>query len=136
MVFSGGVAEYVYGREPRDFGDLGRPLGRALRRRMDSGALPFRLLPAGECIRATALGASEYSVQLSGNTGCITDPEALLPRRNLQVVRPDCVLGEKIDAAGGGGRDPPPPDRARRAVGRRRHRAGAAAGADCPATTG
>jgi ethanolamine utilization protein EutA len=98
VVFSGGVAEYFYDREPRDFGDLGGPLGRALRRRVDSGALPWPLLPAGECIRATALGASEYSVQLSGNTGCITDPDALLPRRNLQVVRPHCVLGERIDA--------------------------------------
>ena len=65
-MFSGGVAEYVYDREEREFGDLGAPLGRALRRRVDDGALPFPLLPAGECIRATALGASEYSVQLSG----------------------------------------------------------------------
>ncbi|WP_307795041.1 ethanolamine ammonia-lyase reactivating factor EutA [Actinacidiphila acididurans] len=97
-VFSGGVAEYVYDREPRDFGDLGRALGRALRRRLDAGALPFPLLPAGECIRATALGASEYSVQLSGNTGCVTAPDRLLPRRNLQVVRPDYALGDRIDA--------------------------------------
>ncbi|GAA2079944.1 ethanolamine ammonia-lyase reactivating factor EutA [Actinomadura alba] len=99
VMFSGGVAEYVYDRESRQFGDLGRPLGRALRRRVDSGALPFPLLPEGECIRATALGASEYSVQLSGNTGCITDPDALLPRRNLQVVRPNYELGETVDAA-------------------------------------
>jgi ethanolamine utilization protein EutA len=88
VMFSGGVSEYAYGRERRGFGDLGRPLGRALRRRIDSGALPWPLLPAGECIRATALGASEYSVQLSGNTCWISDPDALLPRRNLQVVRP------------------------------------------------
>ena len=60
MMFSGGVAEYVYGREHRDFGDMGRRLGRAIRRRIDAGALPWPLLPAGECIRATALGASEY----------------------------------------------------------------------------
>ncbi len=99
VVFSGGVAEYVYDREQRDFGDLGGPLGRAVRRRVDSGALPHALLPAGECIRATALGASEYSVQLSGNTGCVTDPDALLPRRNLQVVRPDCEVGETVDSA-------------------------------------
>ncbi|GAA4519241.1 ethanolamine ammonia-lyase reactivating factor EutA [Actinoallomurus oryzae] len=99
VMFSGGVAEYVYGRESRRFGDLGRPLGQALRRRVDSGTLPFPLLPPGECIRATALGASEYSVQLSGNTGCITDPDALLPRRNVQVVRPDHTLGETVDAA-------------------------------------
>jgi ethanolamine utilization protein EutA len=99
VMFSGGVAEYVYDREPRSFGDLGQPLGRALRRLVDAGALPFPLLPAGECIRATALGASEYSVQLSGNTGWITDPDVLLPRRNLPVARPRYPLGEEVDAA-------------------------------------
>ena len=98
VMFSGGVAEYVYDRESRLFGDLGGPLGRAIRRRIDSGALPFPLLPAGECIRATALGASEYSVQLSGNTGWISDPDTLLPRRNLQVLRPVYELGEAVDA--------------------------------------
>ncbi|GAA3097439.1 ethanolamine ammonia-lyase reactivating factor EutA [Pseudonocardia yunnanensis] len=98
VMFSGGVAEYVYDRETRRFGDLGLPLGRALRRRIDSGELPFPLLPAGECIRATALGASEYSVQLSGNTGFITDPDSLLPRRNLQVVKPAYQLGETVDS--------------------------------------
>ena len=99
VVFSGGVAEYVYDRERTWFGDLGRPLGRALRSRIDAGALPLPLLPAGECIRATALGASEYSVQLSGDTGCVSDPDALLPRRNLQVVRPEYDLGETVDPA-------------------------------------
>ncbi|HKS99103.1 MAG TPA: ethanolamine ammonia-lyase reactivating factor EutA [Rugosimonospora sp.] len=99
VMFSGGVAEYVYDREDRAFGDLGRSLGRALRRRADAGDLPFPLLPPGECIRATALGASAYSVQLSGNTCCITDHDALLPRRNLQVVRPRYELGETVRAA-------------------------------------
>ncbi|MFP5336752.1 MAG: ethanolamine ammonia-lyase reactivating factor EutA [Actinomycetes bacterium] len=98
VMFSGGVAEYVYDRESERFGDLGAPLGQALRRRLDAGALPFGLLPAGECIRATALGASEYSVQLSGNTGWISDPDALLPRRNLQVVKPVYELGEEVAA--------------------------------------
>ncbi|XEC33071.1 ethanolamine ammonia-lyase reactivating factor EutA [Streptomyces fradiae] len=98
VLFSGGVAEYVYGREQRDFGDLGRRLGHAVRRRLDAGELPWPLLPAGECIRATALGASEYSVQLSGNTGCVSDPDALLPRRDLPVVRPHCPLGDTVDA--------------------------------------
>jgi ethanolamine utilization protein EutA len=99
VMFSGGVAEYVYGREEARFGDLGHPLGRALRRRVDTGVLPWPLLPAGECIRATALGASEHSVQLSGNTCWISDPDALLPRRNLQVVRPAYELGEVVDSA-------------------------------------
>jgi ethanolamine utilization protein EutA len=97
VMFSGGVGEYVYGREARDFGDLGRRLGRAIRRRLDAGALPWPLLPAGECIRATALGASEYSVQLSGNTSYISAPGALLPRRNLQVLRPDCQPAETVN---------------------------------------
>ena len=98
VMFSGGVAEYVYDREERDFGDMGRRLGHAMRKRLDSGALPWPLLPAGECIRATALGASEYSVQLSGNTSTITDPGALLPRRNLQVLQAPYVADEAVDA--------------------------------------
>jgi ethanolamine utilization protein EutA len=55
-------------------------------------------LPAGECIRATALGASEYSVQLSGNTTYISSPGQLLPRRNLQVLQPSYDCGADIDA--------------------------------------
>jgi ethanolamine utilization protein EutA len=97
VMFSGGVAEYVYGRESRDFGDLGRRLGLAIRRRIDAGRLPCALLPAGECIRATAIGASEYSVQLSGNTVYVSSPGALLPRRNLQVLQPDIALTDAID---------------------------------------
>ena len=96
-MFSGGVGEYVYGREERDFGDLGRRFGRAVRERIEAGRLPFALLPAGECIRATALGASEYSVQLSGNTIYVSSPGELLPRRNLQVIQPRVRLGEKIE---------------------------------------
>jgi ethanolamine utilization protein EutA len=99
VMFSGGVGEYVYEREERDFGDLGLRLGRALRQRIAAGRLPWPVLPAGECIRATAIGASEYSVQLSGNTVYISNPGALLPRKNLQVLQPDLALDGEIDAA-------------------------------------
>jgi ethanolamine utilization protein EutA len=98
VMFSGGVAEYIYRREERDFGDLGPWLGRAIRTRLEGGALPWPVLPAGECIRATALGASEYSVQLSGNTSYISNPGKLLPRRNLQVLQPAFECEETIDA--------------------------------------
>jgi ethanolamine utilization protein EutA len=98
VMVSGGVAEYVYQRESRDFGDMGKLLGVALRRKLDSGALPWPLLPAGECIRATALGASEYSVQLSGNTIYVSDPGKLLPRKNLQVLQPVYGFPEAIDS--------------------------------------
>jgi ethanolamine utilization protein EutA len=97
-MFSGGVGEYVYGREERDFGDLGRRFGHAIRERLDAGRLPLPLLPAGECIRATALGASEYSVQLSGNTIYLSSPGELLPRKNLQVIQPRVKLGDTVDA--------------------------------------
>ncbi len=100
MMFSGGVAEYVYDREQNDFGDMGRRLGHAIRRKIDAGKFPWPLLPAHECIRATALGASEYSVQLSGNTSYISTPGKLLPRRNLQVVLPPYEADqEEIDSA-------------------------------------
>jgi ethanolamine utilization protein EutA len=55
------------------------------------------VLPAAERIRATVLGASEYTVQLSGITSFIPTPDTTLPRRNLQVARPDYVLEETVD---------------------------------------
>jgi ethanolamine utilization protein EutA len=97
-MFSGGVAEYVYQRETRDFGDMGMLLGTALRRKLAAGALPWPLLPAGECIRATALGASEYSVQLSGNTIYVSNPGELLPHKNLQVLQPVYGFPDVIDS--------------------------------------
>jgi len=98
VMFSGGVGEYVYGREERDFGDMGKLLGTAISQRLARGALPWPLLPAGECIRATAVGASEYSVQLSGNTIYLSSPGALLPRKNLQVLQPPFTCREEIDS--------------------------------------
>ncbi len=99
LMVSGGVGEYVYGRETRDFGDLGRALGLALRARIDRGAFMCPLLPPGECIRATVLGASGHSVQLSGDTIYISAHAALLPRRNLPVLRPRFEASGDIDPA-------------------------------------
>jgi ethanolamine utilization protein EutA len=97
MIFSGGVAEFVYRREDRDFGDVGRELGYAIRQRVDRGILPWKLQSDSQGIRSTALGCSEFTAQLSGNTGYISDPDALLPRRNAKVIRPDFEFGENID---------------------------------------
>lgn len=99
VMFSGGVGEYVYDREQRDFGDLGKLFGAAIRERIAAGALPWPQLPAGECLRATVLGASEYSVQLSGNTTYISNPAVLLPRKNLQVVPLGLELADLVDPA-------------------------------------
>jgi len=100
VIFSGGVSEFFYARENRDFGDLGRRLGKALRRRVDSGELPWTPLPDSQGIRSTALGGSEFTAQLSGNTGYISDPDTLLPRRNLQVVRPDFEFTDTFEVDG------------------------------------
>jgi ethanolamine utilization protein EutA len=100
VMFAGGVGEFVYQRETRDFGDLGRALGGAIARRVADGAMCFPLLPPGECIRATVLGASQHSLQLSGHTIHISDHAALLPCRNVPVVRPILDFeAEEIDAA-------------------------------------
>lgn len=98
MLFSGGVAEYVYDREQRDFGDLGKRLGAAIRKRIKAGALPWTLLQDSQGIRATALGASEYTAQLSGNTCYISNPGFLLPRRNLQVLHTEFSFTELFEA--------------------------------------
>src|SRR5207253_7260346 len=95
VMFSGGVAEYIYERETRDFGDLGRRFGGFIKKNLSR--LPWPVLPPGECIRATALGASEYSVQLSGNTTYISNPGALLPKKNLQVLQPSYICDDPID---------------------------------------
>ena len=76
--------------------------GQAAWARLPQGArraCAWPLLPAGACIRATALGASEYTIQLSGNTSHITSPGRLLPRRNMQVVQPPLPMGETLDPA-------------------------------------
>ncbi len=99
VMFSGGVSEYVYANEERDFGDMGRRLGEKLAGMAASGVLPWPMLPAGSGIRATALGLSEYSLQLSGNTIFASDTDRTLPRRNLRVVQPDLSLPETIDPA-------------------------------------
>ncbi|MDU8941776.1 ethanolamine ammonia-lyase reactivating factor EutA [Ovoidimarina sediminis] len=98
IVFSGGVGAYVGGQETRDFGDLGIHLGAILRDRAGAGDFGAPILPGGSAIRATALGASEYSVQLSGQTSTVTAPGRSLPRRNMQVLKPALDLSASPDA--------------------------------------
>jgi ethanolamine utilization protein EutA len=96
VVFSGGVGEYIYGKQTTSFGDLGAPLGKALQGLINSGALRWPLAPARECIRATVMGAAQHTIQVSGNTIYRSDG-AMLPRKNLQVLRPPIDLSDSID---------------------------------------
>jgi ethanolamine utilization protein EutA len=87
VVVSGGVSEYVFGHEDGAFGDLGPLLGASIRRRFDDVGRPDLLREPVAGIRATVIGAGEYTVQASGNTSYISD-EAALPAFGLKVVRP------------------------------------------------
>ena len=97
VTFSGGVSEFVYG-DPDGFGDLGRELGQHMRQRLE-GWGP-RLEAPVEGIRATVIGASQYTIQVSGST-IFVDPPATLPLRNLLAIRPAFNLsGDVLDPAG------------------------------------
>jgi ethanolamine utilization protein EutA len=97
VTFSGGVAEYVYGREAQTYGDLGVLLAQEIRARIE-GFGP-RLESANEGIRATVIGASQYTTQVSGSTIYVSPLEAL-PLRNLPVIAPAFALDdEDIDTA-------------------------------------
>ena len=97
LQFSGGVAEFIYGGETKKFGDLGPLLAAEIRVRAD--AFCPRLEQALEGIRATVVGASQYTVQLSGST-IFVSPLDTLPVRNVPVIAPALPLeGETIDSA-------------------------------------
>ena len=98
IVCSGGVGAYVNGAETRDFGDLGYHLGPMIRAHAEAGDFGAPMIEGASTIRATALGASEYSVQLSGQTSTVTAPGKSLPRRNLQVLKPSIDLALNPDA--------------------------------------
>jgi ethanolamine utilization protein EutA len=89
VMFSGGVSEFIYNREKTSFGDLGPLIADEVHRRMaDLGML---VMEPAERIRATVIGASQYTIQVSGNTIFIA-PEDAVPVRNVPVVAPDFAL--------------------------------------------
>ena len=85
VFFSGGVSEYFYRETTENYGDIGARLADAIRERNTSALPDAKIELSRERIRATVIGASQFTVQLSGNTIYIANPE-LLPLRNLRVV--------------------------------------------------
>ena len=84
IVFSGGVSEYIYGRDSTDYGDLGLRLGNAVRQRLDATAPGVTIAQPAQGIRATVLGAGQHSIQASGVTSFLD--EDVLPAAALKVV--------------------------------------------------
>lgn len=87
LTFSGGVGEFIYGRERREFGDIAHLLAQAVKARLAAADQALPLLESSERIRATVIGASQFTVQVSGNTISISNAE-VLPIRNLPVLFP------------------------------------------------
>jgi ethanolamine utilization protein EutA len=91
VFLSGGIAACYYDHAPADtlaavtvYGDVGPLLAKALHESERFQRLAILRPP--ETLQATVLGASSQTVTLSGST--IWAEEALLPLRNLPVVRP------------------------------------------------
>ena len=96
VTFSGGVAEYIYGRETQKFGDLGFDLAHELRHALAHHCVAATVWDPGQGIRATVIGAAQFSVQTSGNTIMIADRK-VLPLHNLPVLACPFDLSGEID---------------------------------------
>jgi ethanolamine utilization protein EutA (predicted chaperonin) len=96
LTFSGGVAEYLYKREKRSFCDLGFDLAGAIAHSLGHRRDLPPVWDPGQGIRATVIGAAQFTVQVSGNTIAISKP-ADLPVQNLPVVACDFNLGADIE---------------------------------------
>ncbi|HXF54331.1 MAG TPA: ethanolamine ammonia-lyase reactivating factor EutA [Hyphomicrobiaceae bacterium] len=84
LSFSGGVAEYVFGAEEHEYGDIAKLLASELCDRLSQRSkLP--VIDPGQRIRATVIGASQFTVQVSGKTIFLPEPE-VLPVHNIPVV--------------------------------------------------
>jgi ethanolamine utilization protein EutA len=95
ITFSGGVSEFVYGYETSNFGDLGPYLAAAIRSRIETSGL--KLMEPVEGIRATVIGASQYTIQVSGST-IFVSPAETLPLRNVPVIAPNFdIEAEDLD---------------------------------------
>ena len=92
ITFSGGVAEYMFGHESGEFGDIAKLLATELAGEL-SRRCSLPLIDPGQRIRATVIGASQFTVQVSGKTIYLPDPY-VLPVHNVPVIRID------VEAAG------------------------------------
>lgn len=96
ITFSGGVSEYIFEMEDKDFGDIARMLAMEVRKRLkEHNRLP--VIDPGNRIRATVIGASQFTVQVSGKTVYLSKP-TMLPVRNVPVVPILLDLSGQIDS--------------------------------------
>lgn len=85
ITFSGGIAEFLFGREKNTFSDLGAELAHRLSHALAEAVVDTPIWDPGQGIRATVVGASQFSVQVSGNTIHVSN-HTTLPLRNIPVL--------------------------------------------------
>jgi len=90
VTFSGGVSEYIFNYEQAEHGDIARMLARELVEQLKP-RITVPIVDAGQRIRATVIGASQFTVQVSGKTVYRSGPEGL-PSHNIPVIH----LGEPV----------------------------------------
>jgi len=96
LTFSGGVSEYIFGHEQDEYGDIAQLLAAELTSELSKRtALP--LIDPGQRIRATVIGASQFTVQVSGKTIYLPKPD-ILPVHNVPVVHIGMDLSGDFDA--------------------------------------
>jgi ethanolamine utilization protein EutA len=96
LTFSGGVSEYIFGHEQEEYGDIAQLLATELASELSKRtALP--LVDPGQRIRATVIGASQFTVQVSGKTIYLPKPD-ILPVHNVPVVHIGMDLSGDFDA--------------------------------------
>jgi ethanolamine utilization protein EutA len=95
LTFSGGVSEYLFGHEKGDYGDIAASLSHAITHRLKP--LRLKVIEPLERIRATVIGACQFTVQVSGHTIYLPDPD-VLPTRNVPVVHLAMDLGGALSA--------------------------------------
>lgn len=99
ICFSGGVADCIYhtGQDSFAYRDIGVLLGEAIRQGKIFHA--FKVIDAAQTIRATVIGAGNYTTTISGSTIAYSD--GLFPMKNIPVLKlidneeEQCWLGNR-----------------------------------------
>ncbi|MFN0004121.1 MAG: ethanolamine ammonia-lyase reactivating factor EutA [Burkholderiaceae bacterium] len=94
LTFSGGVSEYIYSRQSEHFDDLGPQLAQEISKALQAQWPQIDVQTPEQGIRATVVGASQYTVQVSGST-IFVEPKGTLPLRNVPVIAPKLSLSEE-----------------------------------------
>ena len=95
ITFSGGVAEYIFQRESASHGDIAQLLAAAIVKQIKT-RITIPVIEPLERIRATVIGASQFTVQVSGKTIYVPDM-TVLPVHNVPVVHLGLDLSGTLD---------------------------------------